>query len=221
VYSQNGPIQSIQTGGQWYCDTSLFSIPWSIYFGRKSFGQISVGQMSLGQMSTAINKEEIYNIFTSRPPYMSSVSSSASTPGTLSTNATTYRHPQQRQNSFTSSGSGSGSAVRRNHPPDPVPKSKIVSPYIVSVDTSENGYLTPTESPTSPDQLSTSSDPHGSKFSRMPQPRFRQQPPPAPQKRPGTKCNRVEVDLSDKQPDQLCYGIEQRILDTYVRKQLS
>ena len=123
----------------------------------------------------------------SRPPFMAMTSTSASTslanPSTASSVA--YRGQQQRQNSFTSS----SSSVRRNQPPDPVPKSKIVSPYIVSIESShetDNGYFTPTESPTSPDQLSTSSDPHGSKFSRMPQPRYRQQPPPAPQKRPGT-----------------------------------
>ena len=40
------------------------------------------------------------------------------------------RPQQPRQNSFTSA-----SAVRRHHPPDPVPKNKIVSPYIVAVDT--------------------------------------------------------------------------------------
>lgn len=93
------------------------------------------------------------------------------------------RPQQPRQNSFTSA-----SAVRRHHPPDPVPKNKIVSPYIVAVDTvtsheSGNGYFTPTESPTSP-------DPHGSKFSRMPQPRYRQPPPPPPQKRPGIALSR-------------------------------
>ena len=123
----------------------------------------------------------------SRPPFMSSTTPSSSSSSSLANPASSvaYRGQQQRQNSFTSSAS-----VRRNQPPDPVPKSKIVSPYIVSIESSheqDNGYLTPTESPTSPDQLSTSSDPHGSKFSRMPQPRYRHQPPPAqgPLKRPG------------------------------------
>ena len=116
---------------------------------------------------------------------MTSTSASTSLANPSTASSVAYRGQQPRQNSFTSS----SSSVRRNQPPDPVPKSKIVSPYIVSIESShetDNGYFTPTESPTSPDQLSTSSDPHGSKFSRMPQPRYRQQPPPAPQKRPGT-----------------------------------
>jgi hypothetical protein len=28
LYLQNRPIQTSQTGGQWYSDTSPFSIPW-------------------------------------------------------------------------------------------------------------------------------------------------------------------------------------------------
>jgi len=33
-YLQNGLIQTSQTGGQWYSDTSPFSIPW-LYLGSK------------------------------------------------------------------------------------------------------------------------------------------------------------------------------------------
>jgi hypothetical protein len=32
-YLQNRPIQTSQTGGQWYNDTSHFSIPWLNYVG--------------------------------------------------------------------------------------------------------------------------------------------------------------------------------------------
>jgi hypothetical protein len=31
-YLQNRLFQTSQTGGQWYSDTSPFSIPWSSYF---------------------------------------------------------------------------------------------------------------------------------------------------------------------------------------------
>ncbi len=32
VYLQNRPVQTSQTGGQWYSDTSHFSIPWLLVF---------------------------------------------------------------------------------------------------------------------------------------------------------------------------------------------
>ena len=150
---------------------------------------------------------------TSAPATITSMTSGRSTfmgssPTTPSTTTTTslgpYRQPpqqqnqhqsqqqqqqqQQRQTNYTTRRNGSSSG-----PPDPVPKSKIVSPYIVAVDSSQesdNGFLS--DSPTSPDHLSTSSDPHGSKFSRMPPPRYRPQPPPPPPlKRPGISCFRI------------------------------
>jgi hypothetical protein len=41
-YLQNRLIQTSQTGGQWYSDTSPFSIPWSNYISGKFFNTCKV-----------------------------------------------------------------------------------------------------------------------------------------------------------------------------------
>jgi hypothetical protein len=51
-YLQNGLIQTSQTGGQWYSDTSPFSIPWLTTL-RKKFCRADPGKVK--------NKKNIQN----------------------------------------------------------------------------------------------------------------------------------------------------------------
>jgi hypothetical protein len=58
-YLQNRLIQTSQTGGQRYSDTSPFSIPWMIqqWIGHVSFyrvDQITVGKMVFGEKTWSV-----------------------------------------------------------------------------------------------------------------------------------------------------------------------
>jgi hypothetical protein len=58
-YLQNRLIQTSQTGGQWYSDTSPFSIPWSIR--PKTAATIKVVLNKVGHLSSSpLNKSPLY-----------------------------------------------------------------------------------------------------------------------------------------------------------------
>ncbi len=69
-YLQNTLIQTSQTGGQWYNDTSPFSIPWAYIYGcddecfvLKTFDNLGVALGEVPGEVDAVLRPMLYNFF--------------------------------------------------------------------------------------------------------------------------------------------------------------